>query len=481
MPDTSLAFKTATECLSLLAHGEVSSLELLEVYLARIERYDADLNCYCWLGAEQAREAAAAVKELPSQEKPLLGLPMSIKEAFNLVGAPTTWGVCEYRDNIATSDAVVVERLKAAGAIIYGKTNVSEYLDDIQSFNDVYGTTNNPWNRDRTPGGSSGGSAASLATGMTSLEVGSDIGGSIRTPSHFCGIFGHKPTWALIPSRGYALPGSCVEPDINVVGPMARSANDLDLLLDVLAHPDLLQSGLRYELPGLGDRRLADLKVAVWSNDDVAPVSGAVEAGVHKVAEALRANGATVDVTARPAFSSRHTQDVYYALLNAFVGTALPAEQYDALYHQAAAQDADDQSEPANDARQRTMSHQRWQQLHEQRERLRWHWHEFFQDFDALIAPQTATTAFAHDHRPMYERTHNVDGAVQPYWQQIFWAGLPGISHLPSTVIPTGPADDGLPVGVQVIGPAYADKVTVGVAALLEAEGFEFQPPPGYC
>ena len=474
------AFDSATQLAEKLKIREASALELLDECLARIERIDADTNALCWLDAEGARARAASIAESPDEHRPLLGIPMTVKEAFDLVGSPTTWGVPEFADNIASTDSVVVERLKAAGAVVFGKTNVSVMLGDIQSYNSIYGTTNNPWDLSRTPGGSSGGSGAALAAGLSILEMGSDIGGSIRTPAHYCGVFGHKPTWSLVPSRGHGLPYMVSEPDIAVVGPMARSAFDLEVMLRLLAHPDELDRGIRYELPTLAGRNLGDLRVAVWSNDEVAPVTREIAGRVELVAQAFRDAGATVDYEARPVRSA-HTHDVYYRLLFAFIGAGEGTdEQYEARRRKAAALAAEDHSERALELRASTMDHRTWLGLNSERDRLRWAWQAFFQDYDIVLAPQTATPAMVHDHRPFGERTIEVDGTTQPYWQQIFWAGLPGISHLPSTVIPTGPGDAGLPIGVQIIGPAYGDLVTIQCAQLLEREGFAFQAPLAY-
>ena len=474
------AFDSAIQLAEKLKAREVSPLELLDECLARIERVDADTNALCWLDAEGARAQAASITEAPDEHRPLLGIPMTVKEAYDLAGSPTTWGVEEFADNIASADSVAVERLKQAGAVVFGKTNVSIMLGDIQSYNDIYGTTNNPWNLAHTPGGSSGGSGAVLAAGLSVLEMGSDIGGSIRTPAHYCGVFGHKPTWGLVPSRGHALPYMVSEPDIAVVGPMARSAFDLEVMLGLLAHPDALDRGIRYELPTLAGRTLGDLRVAVWSNDDVAPVTREIAGRVERVAQVFRDAGATVDHEARPVRSA-HSHDVYYRLLFAFIGAGEGTdEEYEERRRKVAALAPEDKSERALELRASIMDHRTWLGLNSERDRLRWAWQAFFEDYDIVLAPQTATPAMAHDHRPFRERTIEVDGTTQPYWQQIFWAGLPGISYLPSTVIPTGPGDAGLPIGVQIIGPAYGDLVTIQSAQLLEREGFAFKAPPAY-
>jgi amidase len=305
--------------------------------------------------------------------------------------------------------------------------------------------------------------------------MGSDIGGSIRNPAHYCGVFGHKPTWALIPNRGHALPGVLAEPDIAVVGPLARSAADLHLVLDILAKPDELEAAIRYELPSLAGRTLADLRVAVWANDDVAPVSQECEQAVRTVARACREAGARVDDEARPPFTAKEVRRNYLDLLYAFMAkdilaTSAPPplaagvnEEFIARFATAA-----------------TLTHAEWIELHEERERLRWEWHEFFRSWDVLLAPVASTPAFAHDHSDYYQRTIMVDNARRPYFDQLFWAGFAGIAHLPSTVIPATRGREGLPVGVQVIGPAYGDLITIGAARLLEDRGFTFTPPPAY-
>jgi amidase len=471
-------FASATTQLEALRSGEASARELVDAQLARAEKLNGDLNAIVWMHPDGARAAARAIEGGPTAERPLLGLPMTVKEAFNLAGAPTTWGVPLFKDNVPGEDSVVVERLRRAGAIVFGKTNVPLMLGDLQSYNEIYGTTNNPWDRTRTPGGSSGGSAAALAAGMTALEMGSDIGGSIRNPAHYCGVFGHKPTWSLIPSRGHALPGALAEPDIAVVGPLARSARDLDLALDVVAHPDRLQAGVRYDLTAFPGAR--GLRVALWPNDPVAPVARAVEERVRAVGRAFADLGATVVEDARPAFESAHGLRVYGALLQSFLGAFNPDPVYDDLKQKAAALDPADTSDAADLIRAQTLSHRDWVRFHEAREGLRWAWRTFFDAHDVVVMPICATPAFPQDEGPMAARRLQVDGAEQTHYQQIFWAGLTGIAHLPSTVVPTGPDADGLPIGVQIVGPAYGDRITIGAARALEEAGFRFQPPPGY-
>ena len=472
-------FPSATEMLRALRSREVAALELLDAHLARVERWNGKLNAIIWSDLERARETARALDARPpSREEPLFGLPMTVKESYDLAGAPTTWGMPVLKDNVARSDSVVVERLRAAGAVVFGKTNVPFGLGDIQSFNEIYGGTGNPWDPARTPGGSSGGAAAALASGMSALEMGSDIAGSIRNPAHYCGVFGHKPTWGLVPVRGHAPPGALAEPDIAVVGPLARSAADLDLALDVVAKPDLLHAGLRVELPRF--RGTKHLRVALWPNDAVAPVARAVEQRVRDVGRALAELGARVEDGPRPAFESAHARRVFGALLNAFMAIALPAPLYGELARKAAALDPADRTDTAELLRAQTMSHRDWLLFHEAREQLRWAWQRFFEDVDLVVMPVAATSAFPRDEGPMDARRIDVDGTPQTHFQQLFWAGLGGIAHLPSTVVPTGPDARGLPIGVALVGPAWGDRVTLGAAAALEAAGFAFRAPPGY-
>ena len=473
------AFKSASELRHLLRIGKVTARDLLEEYLARVDRYDVALNAIVWQDRVKARQVADAIE--PGDPRPLAGIPTTVKDAFDLAGSPTTLGVTEMRNNIAKQDSVVVARLREAGANVFGKSNVPLGLGDLQSYNDIYGQTNNPWNVARTPGGSSGGSAAALAAGLTALEMGSDVGGSIRNPAHYCGVFGHKPTWSLVPTRGHAQPaGVLIEPDIAVVGPMARSAADLDLALDVVAGPDALASAASYELPTLDGRRLKDLRIAVWATDEMSPVGEDALAAVAAVAQACKDAGANVDDSARPAFTSAESDSLYWKLMLSFRGAVVPEAQFDQLRAKTRELAADDQSERASILRAQVLGHRDWVVLSNERERLRWTWQDFFKQFDVVIAPIAGTAAFPHDHSPIEARTILVDDEPRPYFDALFWGGLFGVAYLPATAIPVTRNAEGLPLGVQIVGPAYGDRITIGVARLLEDVGFRFSSPPGY-
>ncbi|MCB1743101.1 MAG: amidase, partial [Gammaproteobacteria bacterium] len=433
---------------------------------------------------ERAREQAARADAALARGEPLgplHGLPMTVKESFDVAGLPTTHGIAEQADNIAREDALAVQRLKRAGAVIFGKTNVPLRLADFQSYNDIYGTTNNPYDLERVPGGSSGGSAATLAAGLCALECGSDIGGSIRNPAHFCGVFGHKPTWGLLPPRGHALAGILAPTDISVIGPLARSAADLERALLVMAGPNEIDArGYRLALDR-SHKPIDQLKVAVWNDDPIAPVSREVRERVDAVASVLANAGAEVDHQARPAFSAEQARDLFQALLQPAMSGRLPDADFDVLVERRNALADDDHGPGATLLRNQTARHRDWLRSNEQRTHMRWAWHRFFQSYDVLLTPVMAVPAFRHDQRPFKQRKVEVDGRHRPYFEQVFWAGLTGASLLPSTVVPTGASSEGTPIGVQIAGAEFADLDTIALAGWLELEaGFRFVPPGGY-
>ena len=477
-----IAFSSATRLARKIKQKAIGCAELLTLYVERMQRFNPALNAIVVQRVDEAmqraKEADAALAK-GEDWGPLHGVPMTVKESYDVAGTPTTWGSPQLKDNIASKDALAITRLKAAGAVVFGKTNVPLMLSDFQSYNDVYGTTNNPWDVKRAPGGSSGGSAAALASGMTGLETGSDIGGSIRNPAHFCGVFGHKPTWNLLPPRGHAMPGVLTPADISVIGPLARSAADLRTAVEVMAGPDEIASrGIQLRLPSL-TKALGDLKVAVWRDDAMAVVDASVAQQVDGVAQALADAGASVDFDARPV-EAEHAHTVYQCLLQATMSARLPEERYQTILRQVEALPDDDTSLAAAIQRSQVARFRDWTANNEQRTHLRWRWHEFFQRFDVLLAPIMSTSAFAHDHRPFGERTVTVNGQQEPYFNQVFWAGLASATYLPATVVPAGQDDEGLPIGVQIIGPEYGDLTTIGVARLLEESGKAFVAPPNY-
>ena len=480
----SMEFAPATELARKIREKEISARELTDLYIERIERLDGELNAVVVRDFEAARQAADAADQALAEGRsvgPLHGVPVTIKEAYDIKGLPTTWGLPIFKDNLASQDAETVKRFKHAGAIFLGKTNVPKDLADFQSYNEVYGTTHNPWNVERTPGGSSGGSSAALAAGFSALESGSDIGGSIRNPAHFCGVYGHKPTWNIVPQQGHALPGMLASPDIAVVGPLARSAEDLALALEVVSGPEpLVERGWKLDLPAPRHAKLSDYRVALWPTDEMAPVAGEVADRVQQLGDRLAALGATVSDKARPAFDIHRSHETYLYMLNGVMAGGLPDEALAAIEAQVAGLDPEDQSTDAIMARASVQKHGEWLRYNNRREGLRMAWRDFFQDWDILLCPQMATAAFPHDHAPMGERTLAVDGDLQPYFQQLFWAGLITVAYMPSTVFPTGPSAEGLPIGLQAVSAEYEDRTCIEFARLVAEEMGGFVPPPGY-
>jgi len=407
---------------------------------------------------------------------------MTIKESYDVAGLPTTWGVPAYKDRIATKNAVVVDRLLAAGVVLFGKTNVPLYLGDWQSFNAIYGTTNNPWDVSRAPGGSSGGSAAALAAGLTALEAGSDIGSSIRNPAHFCGVFGHKPTWGIVPRAGQALPWQNAPVDIDVVGPLARSNDDLELALSVMAGPDTIEAaGWQLKLRPPKQKSLREFKVALMLDAPGFPVDREVQDRLVALRDFLRRQKVKVDERARPAIDVGEAWRVYVKLLR----SATSDRQTDADFEKNAAiargLSAGDESYYAQATRAAVLSHRDWLAANEARHRMRRAWAEFFTTHDLLLCPVAGTAAFPHDHQgERYERTLLVNGKRVPVTDHLFWAGYTGVSYLPSTAAPCGFTPGGLPVGVQIVGPEHGDLSCLAFARLLEREFQAFVPPPGY-
>jgi amidase len=482
---TDLAFRSALDLAAAIRAREVSARELLDLCIARIERHDPRINAVVVRDFERARARAdAADASLARGETwgPLHGVPMTVKESFDLEGHPTTWGLPGYRDHRPTEDAVAVARLKAAGAVVFGKTNVALLLADWQSSNPNYGTTNNPWDVTRTPGGSSGGAAAALAAGFTALELGSDIGASIRNPAHYCGVYGHKPSWGICPLRGQTLDGWVTEVDIGVIGPMARSAADLAAALAVIAGPDDIAAGAwALALPPPRRARLADWRIAVMLDEPIAAVDASVQDAIQRLADFLAARGATVSLTARPAVDSAAAQADYIRLLRGATSARIPDADFAAWQELARSLGPEDESYRARMARANTQSHRDWLNAEERRQRMRRAWAAFFRDWDLLLCPVASTAAFPHDHAgERWQRTVVVNGRTVPTTDQLFWAGHSGMVLLPATAAPVGETPAGLPIGVQIVGPFGGDLSCIEFARQIEAEWRGFIPPPGF-
>jgi amidase len=483
-----LDYRTAKELVALLQTRQVSAVELVDRSIARIMARDAAVNAVVVRDFERARAAAAEADRALArgERRPLLGMPMTVKEANNVAGLPTTWGVPGTQHTMVQADAVSVTRLKAAGAIVLGKTNVPLQLADWQSYNDIYGTTNNPWDLGRTPGGSSGGAAAALAAGYVSLELGTDLAGSLRVPAHFCGVFAHKPTHGLVPMRGIAPPGTpslsvAIPIDLAVAGPMARSAGDLALALDVIAGPDDAEAQA-YELvlPPPRHRDLKDFRVLVLDHHPLLPTANVVSASLDRIAAALVQAGIKVARTTPMLPNLELVARVYAQLLMAFAGAELPAEVYAGLQSAAAALAPDDRSMTALRMRGSVMSHSEWIKADRIRVGIADQWRQFFREFDVLLCPVMPTPAFAHDHSEMQARRTSIDGKEVAYADQAAWLGLATLTGQPATVMPIARSAEGLPIGMQIIGPYLEDRTTIAFAEFAEREFGGFVVPPGF-
>ncbi|MBO4226017.1 amidase [Bradyrhizobium neotropicale] len=484
MAKSQWSFKTAVEISAALAAKQVSAVELTQDAIGRIERHDAKINAVCVRDFDRALSAARAADAALArgEQKPLLGIPVTVKESYNIAGLPTTWGIPEQKNFTPTEDALSVARVKDAGAVILGKTNVPLALGDWQSYNDVYGTTNNPYDLGRTPGGSSGGSSAALAAGYGPLSLGSDIGGSLRVPAFHCGVYAHKPTYALAPSRGHTpppLPPLPFNRDLSVIGPMARSAADLTLLLDAIVGPDPLDSSAyRLELPAPRHAALKDFRVLLIDTDPVMPTDSVVRGSIEKLAANLAKAGVKVERQSKllPDFAA--STRLYMRILMSFLAASFAPDLYEGAKQAAAALPESDTSLAAERLRGIALSHRDWVMADGGRTRLRAQWRELFKTFDAVICPIMPTQAYPHDHSPEQEKRRiMIDGKEYAYPDQLAWPGIATLPGLPSTAIPTGFAPDGLPVGVQIVGPWLEDRTPLKLAELIEREFGGFVPP----
>lgn len=455
----SAPYKSATELTQAIRSGEIKSIDLLNLYLARIRRYNKDINAVVALDIKAARaRAQEADKALARGENwgPLHGLPMTIKDVFEVVGMPATSGDLSLKNYIPEHNAIAVQRLIDAGAIVFGKTNTPYHAADFQTYNEVYGTTNNPWDLSRTPGGSSGGSAAALAAGFTPLELGSDIGGSVRIPAHYTGVFGHKTTFGIVPRYGHIppMPGQ-VPPQympmapLFVVGPLARSADDLELALEVLTTPGGGEaSAQKPELLPPRKNQFKDYRVAVWLTDPdpAAEIDVEVSAALQKMVEKLRGAGLVVE-EAHPDIPLSESNALWEEIYNKMMAGALPLPQ-------------------------ELVARQKNQQVR---------WATFFKRYDVLLVPVMPTVAFPHNHAgTLWMRTVVINGQYKPMINSLAWTLMAVVSGLPATVAPVGLSDSGLPIGVQIMGARLEDRTTIDFARGLSELVGGFTPPPGY-
>ncbi|MBV9141578.1 MAG: amidase [Pseudonocardiales bacterium] len=440
---------------------ELSSRELLEAYLDRIDRLDGEVNAVVTLDVERARAAALAADEATARGElvgPLHGLPITVKDAIETAGIRSTGGAVELAEHVPARDAPAVARLRRAGAIVFGKTNLPRWSTDVQSYNELFGTTCNPWQLDRVPGGSSGGAAAAVACGFTSFEVGTDIAGSVRIPAHCCGVFGLKPSYGVIPQRGYLdhVGGGTTDVDINVFGPLARSAADLTLLLDVLAGPDPQRcAAWRIELPPPHGVTLSDFRIGFWFDDPAVVLERDYADLLQTTVAGLSSVGARIE-PAHPNVELAAQVELFNAQLWAALSPCLPEDL----------------------AEQLAGSHLQWLRRDEQRAHYRQRWAAWFAHYDILLCPVMPTTAFPHNQEGTFDsRTLTVNGQQRPYPDTISWTGLIGLVDLPSVVVPIGHTPAGLPAGLQVVAPFLHDRSAIHVAGLIAELTGGYRPP----
>ena len=475
------ARKIATD----ISRGAFSSREIVRAFISRIERFDGQINAVVVRRFDEAlkeADAADVARTSGGMVGPLHGVPITIKECFDFAGLPSTYGHLDRANHKAPADAVTVSRLKAAGAIVLGKTNVPKDLSDWETYNDVYGHTRNPWDLNKSPGGSSGGSAAALAAGLSALELGSDIGGSIRTPATFCGVYGHKPTFGVVPIRGANTPDETLSPrDMQVAGPMAQTVADLELAFDIMAGPDV-DDGAVWEasLPHEPRENVRGWRIALVTDDPHFRVDHSIGSALETVGNALESQGAIVDRDARLPIPSQEHYELYLMLLRSVTSSRYPLEQVEALRTKAQSFAPSDRGYDALMHRGLTLSHSAWIRADDRRLKLRRGWRKFFSRYDVLICPVTTASAYPH-YKGVARRDQYflVDGEKRPAANNYYWIGLPNLSYLPATAVPIG-SHDGIPIGAQIMGPEFGDKRCLRLARILESTFRAFEPAPKY-
>ncbi len=458
-----------TRLAQLIAERKVSSRELLDLYASRIEAMNPAVNAVITLDLDRATAAASVADAETAAGRstgPLHGIPITVKDALAVAGMRSTGGAIEHTDHVPERDADVVAAVRAAGAIPFAKTNVPRWSGDIQTFNDIFGTSNNPWDTSLVPGGSSGGAATAVALGFTGFELGTDIGGSIRIPAAYCGVVGHKPSFGLVPCGGYLdrVDYGTTEPDINVHGPLTRSVDDAELLLDIIAGPPPDRAvAVRHELPAARHRRIDEYRVAVWSSDASCPSSIDTISAVEGAADVLASLGARLDREARPDIDANAASQLGGFLIASATTPALGVEETE--FFAALTSSPDTPADVAQLISPYTTTHQSWLAADVTRAQIRRRWAAWFGEVDALICPVIVTPPFPHVQTgTIIDRTITIDGSERPYIDLLWWTMLIGMAYLPATVIPVGFTSGGLPLAVQVVGPFMEDRTPLDVA-----------------
>jgi amidase len=476
-----LDYATALQAADAIRKKQVSSVELTKRVFERIDRYNPQLNAFAYQLREDAMAQAAKADAEQAKGNSLgvfHGVPITVKESYGVAGHPCTWGLPLLRDSRAPQDSDAVARLRAAGAVLVGATNVPVALSDWQSYNPIYGQTNNPWDVKRSPGGSSGGSAAALAAGFGYLSMGSDIGGSIRLPSHFCGVFGHKPTLDLVSTQGQLPGGVQTAPGFSTLlavgGPMARSAQDLLAALKVVGGPTAWDArAWKWQMPEPRARSLKDFRVGYVIDDPIAPPTPEVKAVLQNVIEVLSRSGTKLKPGWPAGYRPADLLANYGFHLEAFLYSVAPPEEQERLRKTFASNIGQGSGALSSFAD--------WQQQNFRRLGFRAQWQAWFEQVDVFLSPVAFTAAFPHDHsEPQEQRTIATSGGPRRYMDMRNWIALATVTGCPATVAPVGRTPDGLPVGIQIMGPFWEDATPITFADLLTREIGGFSPPPGY-
>ncbi len=496
-------YATATEISEAIRRKRISARELLQLTFRRVDRYNPKLNAIIIEFRDSALTRATQADEALAHGGiwgPLHGIPVTIKEAFAYEGSPNTWGRPEFKGVNSVRTAAAVERLESAGAIVIGKTNIPTGLADIQSYNAIYGTTNNPWDLRRTPGGSTGGGAAAIAAGLGPLTLGSDSGGSIRTPAHLCGVYGHKPTVNLVSLAGHQpgfwdgrtsaisnsaglRPGESLGRsfDFQVAGPLARDARDLALALSVIGGPAGDESvAWNWRMPPSRQKRLRDFRIGYVTGEVRGPDTtheGPVASDLLDVHEhlltALAHTGARLERGWPSGIDFRsQSETATYLGLSRFN----PGEEQLKRHRQRLEASPNDMAALAFAG-----PHSRWLVETERQLGFRALWQAYFKTHDVFLLPPAATVAFPHDHsEPSWQRRiETPDGTITGN-DFNYWSVFATVAGLPATVAPVGRTRSGLPAGIQIIAPMWEDGTAIEFAALLADLVGGFVPPPGY-
>jgi len=482
-----LARQSALTLAKAIQEKKISSVELLEYFIERYERLNPEINAIVATNFNQARKTAADADQALSKGEvlgPLHGLPMTIKDNLEVIGMPTTYGSELYAKHMPEKNADVVQSVLDAGAVVFGKTNLPLFGMDTQSFNDLYGQTNNPWDTSRTPGGSSGGAASALAAGLTGLEIGNDIGGSIRFPAHFCGIYGHKPSYNIVSTHGANKPwlpfktNFPLDIDLAVNGPLARSAEDLLLAMNLIASPPAYQKkAITISLPEPRKKSLSDFKVGVWMDDPLYPPDDESKGVLSDFIDRLANKGVKL-VNKTPDIDLKESHE----LRNSFETATLCHTQPEELWKLANQTLEMDDENARSWGKDMTMQHRDWNILNMMRSVVRQKWDDYFNDVDVMLCPVARIPAHPHDHTPIPERMVQFNNDTMRYWGVMGpWNALALVAYLPATVAPAGFTPGGLPVGVQIVGPYLEDLTPIQFAINLEKEIIgPYQLPSGF-